>query len=370
VSEALVSVTQSALQHLPVNPVDFWSISCDPGAMSDYPKTVWVLGAGFSAPLGAPLLPELLSMARAFQVRAYFPNSGLDDLAAIARMYDYGRLVGQWRDAEQCLAMMLNSETDGRQLEVINRIHSLAVQAAPFTQNDYGRNALPKELWTAASRFVAMACAICTLGEEERGLKDERWIPYKHWASSLTCNDTLVSFNYDTVVETVCPMADVVTGVRGPDQHRSWEKTNNPILLKLHGSIDWVLQHDAVVRVSPSSASFPPAKPLIGVPGNGKMAVTSLLGVNWGMACHALKEANEVVFMGYRFPESDSFALKSMMDQIRHNAALRATIVLGPAETPDVIRIRELLRMAGVSVGRQHNSRMYTQDYMLRRVWS
>src|SRR5579859_3172329 len=57
-------------------------------------KTVWVLGAGFSQPLGGPLLPALLSRTSYELLRLRFPQEPLllkeASLMAV-RLYHYGR---------------------------------------------------------------------------------------------------------------------------------------------------------------------------------------------------------------------------------------------------------------------------------------
>jgi hypothetical protein len=51
---------------------------------------------------------------------------------------------------------------------------------------------------TTARRLVAAECAAFLQHVDPTR---EQWRPYRRWAASLTPNDTVVTFNYDRVLE-------------------------------------------------------------------------------------------------------------------------------------------------------------------------
>src|SRR5690242_8222107 len=80
-------------------------------------KVVWLLGSGFSKPLGGPLLRDLFLQQERDEILPYFPNTDYPDLARslhwVQRCFNRGkpddarhsnRARGFWTDAENFLA--------------------------------------------------------------------------------------------------------------------------------------------------------------------------------------------------------------------------------------------------------------------------
>ena len=77
--------------------------------MSSTDKRVWILGAGFSQPLGGPLLAHLFRLERHGSCHSAFPANEFpqlgDTLYNLQTCYHWGRTeAGHWEDAEQFLA--------------------------------------------------------------------------------------------------------------------------------------------------------------------------------------------------------------------------------------------------------------------------
>ena len=179
-------------------------------------------------------------------------------------------------------------------------------------------------------------------------------------------NDTIISFNYDRAVELLSPEIPLENGassrwgVHIPGvEYNSAEEENDgvatmaklPTLLKLHGSVDWIgsIGEDAMERaIKWDAALLSQAKPpLIATPGQSKMLLASgKFKRLWGKARKALEEANEVHFLGYRFPPSDSYARDQLLRALAGNEKqpLKVHTVLGPAvRGDDSRRLVELL---------------------------
>lgn len=150
----------------------------------------------------------------------------------------------------------------------------------------------------------------------------------------LAPDDTLITFNYDLVVETALykktlwnPSDGYGLEFKAPERVSKSSKFNTQIsLYKLHGSLNW---DSSTLRLRPfyddnKSPIFPgyPADELRtpGVPYQGKNAgnwlmpsfikdfsVPGLLTV-WTKAFDAVRRAEEVIIIGYSLPEADSAA--------------------------------------------------------------
>jgi len=69
----------------------------------------------------------------------------------------------------------------------------------------------------------------------------ERWEPYRDWLATLTADDTVVTFNYDRVIETlVAHVKDEYLRNKYQVLLPNESLANDCIhVLKLHGSVDW-----------------------------------------------------------------------------------------------------------------------------------
>ena len=180
---------------------------------------LFVLGSGFSKPAGLPLGPELLEEVRN-QVRAYF------------RIYDWDgpleKEIEEWSELYPETEFTLESV-----LAYSHRKHFLHLIGSD-------------EYFAHGSRSIAAARkAVQTILTESAA----KTVPtlYKDFAARLTANDTVLTFNYDTVLE------DALDDIRKPysltpewwlsrdeaDECAETYVASYVDILKLHGSIDW-----------------------------------------------------------------------------------------------------------------------------------
>jgi hypothetical protein len=327
-------------------------------------KTVWIVGAGFSRSLGGPLLDDLLSGpsiqfaqtlygANPFLsassptgiVRSLFENCGPDATAPGRRL---------WRDAEAFLDH-LDAAASNEMGPAAKRLQMAKTIA--FANPSGGSNW--PEVRTAARRLVAAACSsfLLTTGPEE-----ERWQPYHAWARELEITtDTVVSFNYDRVLELLIgkPKRDRGFQVFPPNALSDVEQIA-PYVFKLHGSVDWKREEkdNAVtysVQTDPEFAlTCDPDAIGIATPGPGKRIAVQELARVWEEAGRRAKKAEIIVFVGYRFPPSDAEARTKLLDWIRENESphLELHAILGLERPGDVGRLEGLLRSTCLRAGR------------------
>jgi hypothetical protein len=358
--------------------------------MSDVPRVVWILGSGFSVPLGGPMLIDLLSLKNLRRLTARFKDLMLEDgklrtdIVAVYTLYHYGRRFPEgsvlrrgrtvangellWNDAEDFLDHLdVASRPDRIDIaahvnEILARCHGLMTQGTSVAP---GTLRLPDlgGIRTAARRLVA---AECCLLEQPGAVDTERWGPYRRWAENLRkVATTVVTFNYDRVVESVVPHGwvackEYVTG---------WSK--QPCVLKLHGSVDWKLDQtrrtvrhqNGLIQVQfvegrPDEALHCSDRELcIATPGPTKTTSTDsegVLGPLWITAEGALRSAEAIVFVGYRFPPSDAHARTTLLTAILESGQKHVDIhiVLGPNRNADVVRLEHLLRYVMDRAGR------------------
>ncbi|MEY4515338.1 MAG: hypothetical protein RLZZ450_7460 [Pseudomonadota bacterium] len=315
-------------------------------------RVVWVLGSGFSRSIGGPLLNELMGQARwdrIKQIPEFVHRVPMwEKLLWYWNTYN-GKPSAQWTDAE----------------EFVEWIELMSTGAIPLDAQ------LANQFPGQKPSFIADACrkylAAVTYEFTANAQPDfERWQPYRSFAALLQPQDHVMSFNYDQVLE------KAFVAATGGEQIRVTLTSDKPGQLnKVHGSVDWTLGQDAQIIVQdPIFAIASPAEQVIGIPGPNKMSSCgTILQPQWQASLAALREADIIVFMGYRFPPSDSYARHFILDAIKNNSAAQLTmrIVLGPQRDEHVIRLEALLNWA---VRRRNDSAavihepMWAQDFM------
>lgn len=307
---------------------------------------VWILGAGFSKPLGGPLLPELLSERSAAMLRARFPK--LQDHLLEREGKEVRKLVrahgwegvppGQraWSDAEEFIEFLDLAAERGEDSPQLRALREYAEDSGIDLER-------AKALAAAAKRFVAAECCFFSSLDVEY----EKWTPYIKWARELNeIQDTVVTFNYDLVVEVAAARSQrVVDRALSEDSFTS----KGVGLLKLHGSVDWRMKGDTIELAGTEHAlTCPDSEIAIASPGPSKARVSGALRGLWDEACESIELADAVVFVGFRFPPSDANAREALLGALNKNRqpALRVHTVLGPRRDADTDRLEALLAHA------------------------
>lgn len=125
---------------------------------------------------------------------------------------------------------------------------------------------------------------------------------------------------------------------------------------KLHGSVNWLSKDTGesqrvAYRADDLFAALicdPHTKIAIGNLGPTKSKMSKMLDPLWQAAGAALHKASAIVFVGYRFPPTDTYAQKFLLDAIENNESdyLAVHAVLGPnLGSPDIVRMHQLLTL-------------------------
>ena len=192
------------------------------------------------------------------------------------------------------------------------------------------------------------------------------------WARSLS-GHTILTFNYDPVPELLQEIRTGIAVIR-PDHIEEdlmrvrAQQTVTPVF-KLHGSTTWSLVNDTV-SVEPTRVPLPfmnsEATPLMGFPGPTKIQMCrGHLKELWTRAIRKLREAEEVVFIGYRFPPTDAFSREVILSTLRdgrRNQLNSIKTVLGDPSYSASRRLSALLEAAAPGVHRAVP--LLAQDFM------
>ena len=182
-------------------------------------------------------------------------------------------------------------------------------------------------------------------------------------ASEENRETLLLSFNYDTLVESVVDRdpefpksVSVDYGVRIEPADRSADRPRSDKtvdLIKLHGSLNWFplkgvsdeLDLRNVCQVNPGDRSFPiycEDTPIYIPMAHAKESFLrgSLFNLLWSKADYYLKNAQEIYFLGYGFPKTDVNNLEFLL---RHRDRFKKVVVFEQQNHPDLIRLQKLL---------------------------
>lgn len=349
---------------------------------------VWIVGAGFSKPLGGPLLGDLFKrdavswLAATFEIldgeitsclhgahRLYhygcrFKDGPLDD-------WNHGKLRGEllWENAEQFIDFLETAEQgqkDSAARLILERIISLNLR------QEFGATQAVNRAAAGARRLLAAECSAFLASADPR---TERWSPYVNWARYLEPNDVVVTFNYDRVLELIADTVPDKFDFAVPGQKPEPKRVR---VLHLHGCVDWELRSDNTIHRTDSpdfAISCADEQLAIYAPGPRKMLALKHLKNLWDEALKAISTAKAVVFIGYRFPPSDAESREKLLGAISRNNRehLAVHIVLGPNPGDrDVLRLEQLLRYAA-RIGRRMPTKSNAQNWftlMPQRLWA
>jgi hypothetical protein len=325
-------------------------------------KAVWLLGSGFSAPLGGPLLSDLFRQETKDEILPFFPDDEYPDLAValvwVQKIFRLGVEKGIWRNAEQYLAYVDDGYRGGhtpKKRRVALLIEEADSPLAGTRAEIDERVATRLNVMNSFDRLVKRGLA----SEVSRFLiqtqpSSEAWLPYRNWVESLRPGfDTVISFNYDRVIETAAEEAGA--------KHKFWFAVPNaraqddrvPVL-RLHGSVGWRLCPDPnnpnrriVEGADVDLLRSPDEDIAIAAPGGSKsdFVGTHFQGL-WSRARMALTGADILFVVGYSFPDTDPMAQYLLLEAFaaKGGGERAAHIVLGPDNTPVTRRMLSLVR--------------------------
>jgi len=313
-------------------------------------KTTWILGAGFSRSLGGPLLQDFFSPSWRARIEAWKPNTKLSDegedlleehwseIENLHSRYDWEAVERHrqpWRNAEEFLSLL--DSAGSKDLDSGSRKAAKSVLQTREPDSGFLSEFQPKKARDAAILYLSIATD-CFLDSLDGAKSLDRWLPYRRWVQQLQRGDAIIDFNYDQVVERAFAAEGKKEGlqkylpIHGEKGASNQEKT---LLYKLHGSVAWSKKSDTIVpHRSLNEVLNKELLPVIGMPGPDKGSSTSKLRRHfkslWDAAMKEIRSSDKIIFVGYRFPQTDAGAKSQILDALENSSAKRVHLVLGP----------------------------------------
>jgi hypothetical protein len=326
---------------------------------------VYILGAGFSKPLGCPLFTDLFSES----YNRIVPSLNYQESP---ESYILSRIVREMPVAFHKLKNSSNVKDPEHFLELCDyatlplygwfyesyRDNLVWLDSAySDAQLCFHDNDVLEQLVSAARIRLALETNHMVTTTSENS---ERWLPFERWFRGLGKTDSIISLNYDLLVETVAKK--IGRPFPGRDFYKqddiasveellseNLEHANLPLLCKLHGSVDWVMRdRKAYAKRYSVFDYFEGYPPLLGTPGNGKIRLfEECLRRVWLTAIERLREAHVISIVGYSMPETDNdFRIKLLDAIVGTNGNLKAINIVVGSPSPQSQRARAILEQA------------------------
>lgn len=360
-------------------------------------KHVYILGAGFSMPLGGPSFNQLISMREDDFVRSHchpaeMQNPSQDLISRMNELVgDIWESLGRTPDRAGNFLDVNIEET----LEILDYCEEKpnSTTARTLIKRIFLCPVPAKEGFSELNRILRVRLAMSTLlFLEIIPDNSERWSPYTRWFGGLTKDDTILTFNYDNVVERAAELAGraYYQALKTSRPQEIMSSDLNPDLLKLHGSATWVtsreLKNACLDDIECREFDWPrmiedtKLKVMIGTPGLTKSRYAAkFLEPIWTKAKEAIAGADLVSIIGYSMPPTDTEANGMILDHLaaNKNPHLAVDIVLGPSSRSDTanrmqqiisqVMGREYVDGSGRLFSRSNRIKvrpMYSQDYL------
>jgi hypothetical protein len=304
-------------------------------------KTVIVLGAGASGAERAPLQHQLFSQFFRERVRSGPGNAELQRMRAELRAF-FEFFFGIDTDLAR------HSKSDFPTFEEVLGIIELALQRSESFRS-YSTSSANPSLQRIRDHLIFLICIILARRLKGPGEHHRRLVHTLHKAGELDAV-TFISLNYDILIDNALTEAydtfdrDLDYGVDfvnfdpaspGADEWRAPRHGCSSLLLKLHGSLNWLYcptcvaltltpKEKGVIRLLFNSEAArcrrckTTATPIVIPPTFFKVTSNFHLQQIWHRAERVLSEANRLVFCGYSFPDADVH-LKYLLKRVEVN---------------------------------------------------
>jgi hypothetical protein len=329
-------------------------------------RDVYILGAGFSAGAGAPLIHNFLDVSKQLHDRPY---SGLEPFERehFKRVFEFRREMAQARDKiridlddiEQLFGLVeVSHRFRGTPLETRNSMVYLIAKTLQMSIN--GKKQREQFTVSYSPEFLI------ELIEDQAPFVVEaqnRWFHvdvYDFFAAMVSGlfddlekrksrRDTIITFNYDLICEHALRrfgvVADYHLNDQSVDDRREPGDHGKVSVLKLHGSTNWgicdVCNKRVVIlsnKLTDSPSEFKSLAcadcrqqrfvPLLVPPSWDKSGYADLVAPIWRHAISELESATRICIIGYSIPETDAFFKYLITTALAGNHQLDKLIVV------------------------------------------
>jgi len=195
-------------------------------------------------------------------------------------------------------------------------------------------------------------------------IMSDKWLAKR--LGELKEGDVVASTNYDLLAESIIRQRwPNASNCRTEQEYRLPTRSQAPVILKLHGSLDWLFRSNWITKRSQIDRTpdnkpitdddidldedFWETRPLVIAPVQYKDEIifpsaqppelVEVLQFQWGRLIDAVSRTDELQIFGYRFPPNDSYGNRLLQEAVRRRAAahrLRVLLYLCDDECPKV----------------------------------
>lgn len=278
-------------------------------------RVVYILGAGFSAPLGVPVMSNFVDKARLLHREDEKKYEYFEEV--ISSIQDTIRLTGYFShdstNIEEALSVLemqrnLNGEKEWEQLQrFIKDVIKWYTPPVPrldleaLSQGWHQFLFTKDQRWQGYCSFIASLFGLQFFKTTDRSVTPE--FRAQRTDSKEDVSYSLISFNYDRVLENVCQYINESFRVVEPIKFSaelpiSVDAYVNPRLVKIHGDVEGEILPPTFIK-----GLF-----------RGELPKT------WKVAHDLIMQANHIRIIGYSLPQTDAyvkFLLKSAIGEMR-----------------------------------------------------
>jgi hypothetical protein len=314
---------------------------------------VYILGAGFSADAGLPLIYNFLDKMRE-GINWISENCTSAECEAVNEVFKFRHWAA---GAAQRVQIDLDN---------IEELFSLASASERESGNDYVPRAIAATLRYAASqqehrtfritvdksKFQPPSTWRSEAADASRAETNAYRISvydlYAGLISGVFCNvvpgmrNTVISFNYDTLIEDSLTNLQIPFSyelpLNGADYHPSAKQIGAALIdrsalrvLKLHGSVNWAINRvsqteNTLTVYSNYESLIADAKHPYLLPPTWRKVFAGALGSVWTHALDAISEASRIIVIGSSLPKTDLYFKYLLAGGLRDNISLRDII--------------------------------------------
>ncbi|MDM7912279.1 MAG: SIR2 family protein [Methanotrichaceae archaeon] len=320
-------------------------------------NSVYILGAGFSAYAGMPVMSNFMTRMR--DVRELSSDLSPEAAKAIDLVLEERAHLSGVRDKIKLnldnvedLFSLIDAKATGERGDTARRL-TTSVRKAISATLLHSMQPIEKIRMhiesSADERFIREMVNINpSEGRNEAG----GWLesdPYKLFSTLLlqrldavsdirAGTDTVITFNYDLVLENALKWR----GVR-PDyclDAKDYTDATRPTIaaprvIKVHGSVNWDDRGrlgTTVVDEPNELIALPNGRPMLIPPTWAKGSQTRLSRMLWYNSVEAIQKAHRIVIIGYSMPQTDLYFKYLLAAGLQNNVSLRRFSVIDPSD--------------------------------------
>jgi NAD-dependent SIR2 family protein deacetylase len=318
-------------------------------------SNVFILGAGFSADAGVPVMRNFMQAAKDLMEN---PKSGLPEIhqTTFRGVFDY---LYRLRSAQGIISFDVENiehlfgiaemeiESRGRDLlEFRQNLITLILQ----TLERSAKSALTKDqqVVTLETGGLRQGRVNATYTEMFAALSSRRWLSGEYGVrSDGTCRDTVITMNYDCLLDDALLKIGVMPDYALPNAcyPREVAREARIHLLKLHGSVNWLHCTNGSCRKPlqvwpggpaerldyggrPCRSCSSRVEPVIVPPTWAKGGRMDIFAPIWSQALQALEEAGQIFIIGYSMPDTDAFFKYMLASALKTNRMIDRIVVV------------------------------------------